>query len=114
MHARDIDCQFYFQELVAMVSENSKLKSEVEQLETELRSQLTTYKQELEQADVTINCLMKRQTSDETAITGFMSTIQELRGACTTSEAKAISLSKEVEDSNNELSAAAVKIDQLV
>ena len=97
-----------------MVSENSKLKSEVEQLETELRSQLTTYKQELEKAEVTINSLMTRQSSDEAAITGFMTTVQELRGACATSEAKAISLSKEVEDSNNELSSAAVKIDQLV
>ena len=96
------------------MNENSKLKSEVEQLEAELGSQLTLHKQELEDTEKTITSLMTRQAADEAAIAGLMTTIQELREESSRTEARAVSLSKEVEDSNRELTEAAVKIDQLV
>ena len=99
---------------MAIVNENSKLKSEVEQLEAELGSQLTLHKQELEDTEKTITSLMTRQAADEAAIAGFMTTIQELREEFSKSEARAVSLSREVEDSSRELTEAAVKIDQLV
>ena len=99
---------------MSIVNENSKLKSEVEQLEAELGSQLTLHKQELEDTEKTITSLMTRQAADEAAIAGLMTTIQELREESSKSEARAVSLGKEVEDSNRELTEAAAKIDQLV
>ncbi len=86
----------------------------MEQLEGELRSQLTLHKQELEEVEKTITSLMTRQGSDEVAIAGLMGTIQELREESSRSNARATTLSKELEESSNELSAAAAKIDQLV
>ncbi len=97
-----------------MVNESSRLKSDVDRLEAELRSQLTLHKHELEEAEKTITSLLARQSSDESAITGLMSTIQGLREESSKGEAKAASLSKEVEDSGEELSIAAAKIDELV
>ena len=99
---------------MSIVNENSKLRSEVKQLEAELGSQLTLHKQELEDTEKTITSLMTRQAADEAAIAGLMTTIQELREESSKSEAKAVSLGKEVEDSNRELTEAAAKIDQLV
>lgn len=97
-----------------MVNESCRLKSNIEQLEGELQSQLTQHKHELEEAEKTITSLLTRQSSDESAIAGLMSTIQELREESSKSEAKATSLSKEMEESSKELSAAASKIDVLV
>ena len=54
------------------------------------------------------------RTHTQEAITGLMSQVQELRVVHTTSEARVASLQQEVEDSSQELTSAAAKIDQLV
>ena len=102
------------EKLVAVVNENSCLRGKVEQLESEVQSQLRVHKQQLEETEAAMNSLMKRRTTDETAISGFMSTIQELRSTNARGEAKVASLQQEVEESRKELQNTASKVDQLV
>ena len=102
------------QEWIGVMEENSHLKSEVEQLEADLQTQLRSRKKQLEESEVTINSLLRRQATDESAISGLMSTVHELRSANSTSESKNTSLSKEVDDSKGELNTAALRIDELV
>ena len=96
------------------MTENSKLKSEVEQLKAELGSQLALHKQELENTEETIASLMARQATDEAVIAELRTTNHGLREKSSLSEARAMSLSKEVEDANSKNTQATTKIDQLV
>ena len=102
------------EKLVSVVNENSSLRVKVEQLETELESRLREHKQQMEETEVAMNALLKQQSTDEAAISGFMSTIQELRRTNTTGEAKIASLRQEVDESRRELQKTTSKIDQLV
>jgi len=103
----------HVQELFATLNENSRLEAKVQQLENELRNQLKAHKKGMEDAEVTINSLLKRQSEDKEAISGFMSQVQELRSANTLSNAKLSSQRQEVEDSERELCSATAKIDLL-
>ena len=102
------------EKLVSVVNENSSLRGKLEQLEAELQSQLRVHKKQMEETEVAMNSLMKRQATDEAAISGFMSTIQELRSTNAMGEAKITSLRQEVEESRKELQNTTAKIDQLV
>ena len=99
---------------ITVMNENSNLHQKVEELDSELQSRLTLHKKEMEEAEAAINSLLQRQATDEAAIAGFMSTIQELRVANTMAEAKRTSLRQEVEESRREMQKASSKIDQLV
>ena len=102
------------EKLVSVVNENSSLRGRVEQLEAELESQLRVHKQQMEETEVAMNALLKRQSTDEAAISGFMTTIQELRSTNAVGEAKVASLRQEVDESRKELGKTTTKIDQLV
>ena len=102
------------EKLVSVVNENSSLRGKLEQMEAELQSQLRVHKQQMEETEVAMNALLKRQATDEAAISGFMSTIQELRSTNGEGEAKIVSLRQEVEESRKELQKTTAKIDQLV
>lgn len=102
------------EKLVSVVNENSSLRGRVEQLEVELESQLRVHKQQMEETEVAMNALLKRQSTDEAAISGFMTTIQELRSTNAVGEAKVASLRQEVDESRKELGKTTTKIDQLV
>ena len=102
------------EKLVMVVNENSSLRGKVEQLESELQSQLRVHKQQMEETEVAMNSLLKRQSTDEAAISGFMSTIQELRSTNAMGEGKIASLRQEVEESRREMQKTTSKIDQLV
>lgn len=99
---------------ITVMNENSNLHQKVEELDSELQSRLTLHKKEMEDAETAISSLLQRQATDEAAIAGFMSTIQELRVANTMAEAKQASLRQEVEESRREIQNASSKIDQLV
>ena len=102
------------EKLVSVVNENSSLRGRVEQLEAELESQLRVHKQQMEETEVAMNALLKRQSTDEAAISGFMTTIQELRSTNAVGEAKVASLRQEVDESRKELGKTTTRIDQLV
>ena len=102
------------EKLVSVVNENSSLRGRVEQLEAELESQLRVHKQQMEETEVAMNALLKRQSTDEAAISGFMTTIQELRSTNAMGEAKVASLRQEVDESRKELGKTTTRIDQLV
>ena len=102
------------EKLVSVVNENSTLRGKVEQLEVELQSQLRVHKRQMEETEVAMNSLMKRQATDESAISGFMSTIHELRSTNSVGESKITSLKQEVEESRKELQKAAARMDQMV
>ena len=94
--------------------ENSKLKSEVEQLKAKQSSQLALHQQELENNKETITSLKAREEAEEAVIARLKTTNRRLKEMSSLSEARAVSLSKEVEDANSKLTQAAAKIDQLV
>ena len=102
------------QELVDMVNSNSSLRNEVDRLELELKSQLVSHKQQMESAEGSLNALLKQKASDELAIGGLVTTIQELRGEKEEGSAKVTSLSRDLEDSGRELTAAVSRNDVLV
>lgn len=102
------------EKFVSVVNENATLRGKVEELESELQSQLRLHKRQMEETESAMNSLLKRQSTDEAAIAGFMATIQELRGANVTSEAKVASLRQEVEESRKELMNTTAKLDQMV
>ena len=102
------------EKLVSIMNENSNLRGKVEELEGELQSQLSTHKKQMEETEAAMNALLKRQSTDEAAISGFMATIQELRSANVVGVAKATSLRQEVEESRKEMQRTATKMDQLV
>ena len=102
------------EKLVSVVNENSSLRGRVEQLEAELESQLRVHKQQMEETEVAMNALLKRQSTDEAAISGFMTTIHELRSTNAVGEAKVASLRQEVDESRKELGKTTTRIDQLV
>ena len=102
------------EKFVSVVNENSTLQGKVEELESELQTQLRLHKKQMEETEAAMNSLMKRQSTDEAAIAGFMATIQELRGSSAMSEAKVASLRQEVEESRKELHKTTSKLEQMV
>lgn len=97
-----------------MVNDNSRLRSDLEQLELELQRHLQSHKQQMMETDSTISTLLKQKTTDESAIAGFVATIQELRNEKMQSASKMTSLSKDLEDSGKELVAACSKSESMV
>jgi len=102
------------QQLVSMLDDNSRLKTEVEKLDAELRTQLTEHKKELESAEKSISSLLARQSSDEAAMASMMTTMQELKETASQSNDKAMLLSRELEESNTALTNTSETIDNLV
>lgn len=92
---------------VTLVDENSVLQGKLQEVESELQSQLRLQKKQMEETEAAMTQLLKCQATDET-------TIQELRGANTVAEAKLASLREEEEESRKEMQKASLKIDQLV
>lgn len=102
------------QELIDMMNSNSALRTEVDRLELELKSQLLSHKQQMETVESSLNALFKQKASDETAIGGLVSTIQELRSEKEEGSARVTSLTRDLEDSGRELTAAVSRNDVLV
>ena len=92
---------------VRVMNENSNLQGK-------LQSQLKVHKRQMEETETAMITLLKRQATDETAISGLMTTVQELRSANAVCEAKTVSLRQEVEESRKEMQKTATKMDQLV
>lgn len=99
---------------MSLVNENSRLRGELERLEQDLQTRLHTHKQQLEGAESSINTLLQRQSTDEAAIAGLVSTVQELRGEKVQSAARVSALQKDLEESGRELTAAETKLEELV
>ena len=99
---------------VSVMNENSNLQGKVEELEGELQSRLKVHKKQMEETEAAMNMLLKRQATDEAAISSLMTTVQELRSTNAMCEAKAVSLRQEVEESRKEMQKTATKMDQLV
>ena len=102
------------QELVATVNENARLRGEIEQLESELQTHLQSHKHRMEETENLINSLLQKKATDEAAIAGFVTTIQELRNEKIQDSSRINSLSHELEDSGKELAVAVSRSDKLV
>ena len=97
-----------------MVNDNSKLRGDLEQLELELQTHLQSHKQQMLASESTINTLLHQKAADEKAITGFVSTVQELRSERVRADSRILSLSRDLEESSRELAGAVAKSDRMV
>lgn len=97
-----------------MVNDNSRLRSEVDQLELELQSRLQAHKQEMQSAESSINTLLKQKATEESAIAGFVASVQELRLGKVQSDSRIDSLSQDLVEAAKELTTAATRNEELV
>ena len=68
----------------------------------------------MEEAEGTINTLLREKATDEAAIAGFVATLHELRQEKALGASRIVSLTRECEDSGKELEAAVSRNEELV